>query len=118
MNIDELARLKQENEALLGQRGILSEKLDSSKDEILSLNTEIETLRISSQQEKSELEERIQNLRGELSEISQSRSREESESSHQELAALKEEVERYRVECVSLAAKLSRAEALARRSNK
>lgn len=82
------------------------------------MNTEIETLRFSSKQDKSELEEIIKNLRGELSEINQSRSREESESSHQELAALKEEVERYRVECVSLAAKLSRAEALARRSNK
>lgn len=118
MNIDELARLKQENEALLGQRSILSDKLDARKEEIKNVNRDMESLRLRSGEESCIAEEEIKSLRKELSEVHESRSREESSSPHHEIVALKEEVERYRCECVSLAAKLSRAEALARRSNK
>ena len=113
--LQELAQYKNQNEALLGQRSILSKKIEG-------LTSELNELQVSSLQEKTANRENMQILEEENRrlklEIETSREEHKTETDSSLLKQAQEDVVKYRQQCDNLAAQLSRMQAQLRKANK
>ncbi|CAG9322154.1 unnamed protein product [Blepharisma stoltei] len=113
----EIAKLKQENEALLGQRSILSKKIGSLEEELEKLENELESEKESHSQTKKMYEELNKNIQEENKQEEPIRNDNEIEELRNALKSTEEEALKYRQQCDSLSAQLSRAQAAARKKN-
>lgn len=107
--LQELSQMKNQNEALLGQRGLLSKRIENLQLELQELQQKHDSYVQNSKESIQRIEEENQKLRYELGKINEEKKDDDS-------SALKEEVIKYRTQCDSLAAQISRLQAQLRRN--
>ena len=107
--LQEFSQLKNQNEALLGQRNILSKRIDALQEELASACAKKEMVEeglgkklVAVEEENRSLKEIIEKMR--------------EEKKSDEVEGLKEETLKYRQQCDNLAAQLSRMQAQMRRN--
>ena len=111
--LQELSQSKSQNEALLGQRMILSKKIETLSNENSDLIEKIEKEQEKSRENCLSLEEENKKLRNELESLKEER---KIDGNAGNLKQAQDEIIKYRQQCDNLAAQLSRMQAQLRKN--
>ena len=107
----EFEKIKEENTALLGQRGILSKKIDKLGEELEKKEKELEEMAKLQEENRIRQEIALQKLLSEMESLEN-----QQPASEAEITRLTEENRGLKSQCDALSAQLSRAQAMARRN--
>lgn len=107
--LQEFSQLKNQNEALLGQRNILSKRIDSLQEELAEVCCKREGAEEGLSKKLAAAEEENRNLKEIIEKMKEEKKSDEAE-------ALRDESLKYRQQCDNLAAQLSRMQAQIRRN--